>query len=288
MLRSRSLTLIAVLLIAPAVGAQSYTIKLKHYPDAGKGVTVKDSETEKGTLKETDPDNKVLKDVKGERIVESVYVETVLESGDRTPKKYKRTYEKATRSIDGKATATSYEGKTIVFELKDGKYAVTAEGDAKIKAEDLAELTRKADESNEEALEKLLLPKKAVKVGETWTVDAKELAKEFGGEEAVDTAKSKFEGVLSKAYEKDGKQWGVIELTIKLVPKLPKEVKALEDPLIEMKLVLDSVIDGSGTGGILTTTGKTGSRVEVEEKGVKSIIESRSAMSGKQERSAEK
>ncbi len=54
-----------------------------------------------------------------------------------------------------------------------------------------------------------LLPKNAVKVGETWNIDPAAL-KSFTGDDSfpIDAAKSKLTGKLAKTYVKDGNSGG--------------------------------------------------------------------------------
>src|SRR5262249_38776204 len=155
-------------------------------------------------------------------------------------------YEKATRTRNGKTEPRSYEGRTIVFEEKDGKYTVTAEGDKPLPKEDLDELTRKANEGSAEQ-EDAFLPQKPVKVGDTWKVDGKEVAKAFAKSGELDPELTSAEGKLTKAYKEGDHQFGVLTLTLKLAPKPPPNVKFDKPPVVEMTITLDVAIDGSAT-----------------------------------------
>jgi hypothetical protein len=287
---------LAALALAGAARAEdTYTIKLKHWPDAGKSITVTDTSTQTSISNILDADGKPLgpKDDKHVQKQEEKYTETVLEKGEKRPAKYKRVYEKAATSMDGKATSRSYEGRTIVFELKDGKYTVTAEGEKRLDAKDVEDLTRRANEDEGEK-DQLLLPSKPVKVGDTWKIDGKALAKAFANQAQgeLDVDKSGGDGKLTKVYTKDGKQFGVVEMTLKLatkVTKLPPGItKFLEDPTIDMKLTLDTALDGSSTAGSLTMTGKVKTKVAGEQKGIKFTVDSLVDVGGKQERTVEK
>ena len=219
--------------------------------------------------------------------VEEVYTETVLEKGDKHAKKYKRTYEKATRTRDGKAETRSYKGRTVVFEEKDGKYTVTPEGDKPLGKEDLEELTRKANDADT-ARDEILLPGKAVKIGDSWKIEGKDLVKTLGKNGNLDAEHSSAEGKLVKVYKKDGHQFGVIEMTMKLAPAAAPGVKYEKTPVIEMKLTLDTAIDGSTPAGVMTMTGGMAAKATVEQKGKTFNIDSSLELSGKKEQSAEK
>jgi hypothetical protein len=290
-MRSHSFWAIAAVLAltAAARADDTYTIKLKHSPDVGKTVTVKDTDSNTSTTKIFDADGKALgEEMKKTQKDEQVYAETVLARGDKHPTKYKRTYEKATRTQDGKMTARSFEGLTLVFEEKDDKFTVTVEGDKPIDKADLAELTRKANESEDDR-DEVFLPGKPVKVGDTWKIDGKALAKAFAKTGGLDPEHSSGVGKLVKAYKKDGRQHGVIEMTLKMAPdKTPPGVKFDKPPVLEAKITLDTAIDGSTTAGVMTMTGGTAGKATVEQNGQKFNVELKTDLSGKQERSAEK
>src|SRR5438093_10529147 len=84
--------------------AQTYTIKLKTYPDAGMSVTIRDTDKESGSTKSFSADGKLLKEVKP-KSKETVYTLTILErqKSDARAGKYKRVYEKATEAEEGKS-----------------------------------------------------------------------------------------------------------------------------------------------------------------------------------------
>src|SRR5439155_22764308 len=128
-------------------------------------------------------------------------------------KKFKRAYEKATRTAGDKKESFPHEGRTIVFELKDDKYAATAEGTPALDRKVLDDLAKRASGDSVES-DAALLPQKPVKVGDKWAVDIKALARAFAkGEEgglAVDADKSKGDVTLTKVYKKDGAQFGVL------------------------------------------------------------------------------
>jgi len=275
-------------LVVGARAEDSYTIKLKHAPDVGKTVTVTDTDTRTALSKATDSDGNVLGDGKKHTFkTQEVYTETVLEKGDKTPNKYKRTYEKATRTMDDKTEARSYEGRTLIFEKKGDKYTVTAEGDKPVNENDLKELTAKANE-NTSVQDEVFLPTKAIKVGDTWKIDGKKLADVFpGGSKALDPEKSSGEGKLTKVYEKDGHKFGVMTLTFKMALNIPM-IEFEKTPIMEMKLNLDTAIDGSSTAGVVTSMGNMATKGTVNANGKKLTIEIEQDLSGKKTQSADK
>jgi hypothetical protein len=273
--------------LAAAAPAQTYTIKLKHAPDPGKSVVIKDSDSHDVLTKIFDAGGKAIKEDKAEEKRDEVYTETVIEKSDKFPTKYKRTYEKATRTRNGKTESRSYEGRTIVFEQKDGKFTVTADGDKPLSKADLEDLAKKANDNDKE-MDELFLPQKPVKAGDGWDIDSKALAKSFARNAELDPDKSSAKAKLAKVYDKDGKKFGEIEVTLKLTPKTPADVKFESPPTIDMKVTLNTAIDGSSTAGTMKMTGKMKSKVTVEQMGMKFTVDSALDMKGEQERSAEK
>src|SRR5262245_24969931 len=125
------------LLAAPALADETtYTLKIKDHPDAGKSVAVKVREAETRRTKILDSTGAVSGDEKKEEVLEEDYTDTVLEKGDKGPKKFKRTYTRAVEGEKGKPEARSHDGKTVVFENKDGKYRLTVEGKDRLNKED--------------------------------------------------------------------------------------------------------------------------------------------------------
>jgi hypothetical protein len=292
-MRARSfwacLLLPAFAVAAPA--PETYTIKLKHNPSPGKSVTVKDTSKQTGSVKIFDPDGKLLMENKPDEAKEEIYTQKVLiqEKGDKRPQKYTKTFKKAVAIGNGTEKQLSYHGCTIVFELKDGKYQVAVEGDKAVTKKDLDALAKQANDQDAKTMDELLLPKTAVKLKEPWKLDVKNLAKLFGAGAKVDVEKSKAEAQLLKAYKKDGKQFGVIELSIKLAIKgLPGGIEFDPPATMDMKMTLDASIDGSDTSGSLTMTGKLKGKAGIDQNGMKFSIEMNMDTSGKQEQSSEK
>jgi hypothetical protein len=279
---------LAVGALTGAASAQTVTIKIKT-PEVGKSTVSHSTETQSTVQQLIDAAGKVMKDEKNESGLEQTYTETVLAKGAKGPTKWKRTYEKATRTENGKATARSFEGKTIVFERKDDKVVASVEGDAKIDPKDLEEFQKKEAKSEEEQIA-ALLPNKAVKVGEKWTVDPKQIEKSLGSGEpqAFNLEKSSGEGVLTKTYEKNGKQFGIIEVTMKLVMGEIPDVTFETPPVMELKISIDTAVDGSSTAGSVNHTGKMTMKGTIDAGGQKLTLSAKVESTGKSARSAEK
>src|SRR5207302_951241 len=61
-----------------------------------------------------------------------------------------------------------------------------------------------------------LLPKTAVRVGQSWTADPAAFVKEMqrSGQVMVDGARAEASGKLLRAYRKEGRQYGLLELRV--------------------------------------------------------------------------
>jgi hypothetical protein len=250
----KMLTLIVALVVTGLVALSAatfaqepaYTIKTKDFAAPGKSVEMTNRTTTRMSMTLA-LGGQALKEEKKVEVEDMEITEKVLEGGDKSPKKYTQFYTKALKGIDGAPTKQSYAGKTIVYELKGGSYQVTAEsGDV-----DAADLEQFAKKANKPKVGQKLYPKKAVQVGETWTITPEILLEEIGGPtvDDVDIAKLRGQGKLLKAYKKEDQQWGTIEIT-GLLP-IKKFGALVLDKTIDMKFsaTADLPIDGSSTAG---------------------------------------
>jgi hypothetical protein len=272
------------------VQAQSYTIKLKLDPDPGQSVVVRDSSKDTGSMKFVDPQGKLLFEEKG-GTREAVYTETTLEKGEPFPAKYKRVYETANEAKgEDKAKPFSYQGRTVVFELKDGKHRVGVVGKPPLDDEDQKKLTQQANDHSEQALlVYYLAPKEAVKVGDSWKIDVKKIAS--GAKPAqINADKSSAEAKLVKVYTKDKKQFGVFEIKAQLAVEGIEDVMRFDPPLMEtIELTADVVIDGSSTLGSISGSQKLkGTCKAYQGKNQLANVEADISATGREERSAEK
>jgi hypothetical protein len=266
---------------------KAYTIKIKTFPDQGKSVSHQESKTDTGSIKISDDKGKLLNEQKQDSSEEDSFTETVLEKGDKTPKKIKLVYDKAVKTEGGKSDPRSYQGLTVLLTWIDGKYDVEPEGKGTIAPKDLKEFAKRNHEA--EVID-ILLPSKAVKVGDKWPVDVLAFTKLLGdGEMELDQGKSKGEGKLVKVYDKDGKQYGDIEVDLKLAPKgMGQELKFDPPGDFTMKITVKAPIDGSSTAAALTLDAKMTGKSVIDKGGMKIVMEMNMQMNGKKERSAEK
>jgi hypothetical protein len=285
--------LVAAPFATAAPAPDTYDLKLSFKRPVGSSQVVKDRDREKGKFVVSDTGGNALSTQDLDTSTELVYTETVLEKGDKKPSKFQRAYEKAVKTTGAKAEKLPYEGRTVVYTLKDGKYECTTKGEPALPEATLKELASKESADSSDATD-LLAPKKPVKVGETWAIDAKKMAKEFDkdGNMEMDADKSKAGGKLVKVYSKGGKLYGVIELTLTVaIKKLGSKDGSLTfDPpaTMEMKLTLDVVIDGTSGAGVMTMTGKLNGKGNMSAADQKLTVDMNMEMSGKKEESVEK
>ena len=99
------------------------------------------------------------------------------------------------------------------------------------------------------------MPDRPVKPNETWTVDADKVVKSFesGGPFKLDKDTTKVTGKLVKVYDKGGKQFGVIEMSMVLgVKELDidgQELAMKAGSKVTAAVTLDVCIDGSAHTG---------------------------------------
>jgi hypothetical protein len=214
-----------------------------------------------------------------------VYVDDIIETSKdfRRPTKSKRTYEKAVIGGDGKDKKLGIEGKTVLIEQMGEKYSFTVDGKP-VDDDSLKILSEEFDRPEGHEVRNHMLPKQAIKVGEAWTVDSAELAKSIG-ERGLVFAKDKLSagGKLVKAYKKDGRQYGVIELVFDapITGLGNKNPIVLKDARMTMKLSGDGCIDGT------LGTGKSTSKMTVTLEGSVKNIDVKAVIEGTESRTVE-
>ena len=247
------ITVIVVAAVAlSAAGQDAVEIKIA-YPKTGERVKV--TVEEKATTKMV-ATAMGLEQKKDETKTKSfVYTDEVLDNpgAAKRPAKVKRTYEKAVTGSDGKTATLPLEGKTVLIEKKGDKYTFTAD-DKAVEGESLKVLDAEFNKSEKESDREVMFPASPVKPGDSWKIDSTKMAKELSKDFELDPAKLVAGGKLVKAYQKGGKQFGVIELTVAaslsgLGAKSGLKLKG--DAMSSMSLTLsgDGVIDGSSSEG---------------------------------------
>jgi hypothetical protein len=256
----KSALVVGILALATSGRAQeAVTIKVKTSKD-GDSVLVARTSTVTTKANVTDGNGNVIADTKTIEGGKADYLETVIRrEGTKSPTKLERSYTKAERLNDDGAVDLELAGKTVVIEKKEGKFAFAFKGGDEVMGPALDALTKefnkKADRDVE--LDRLVLPKNAVKPGESWKIDMEPLVKDFarglGGVTDVDIAKSTGTGKLIKTYKKDGMLFGVME--IKLVMPInslgngPGKLVFTAGAKVDFLVNQDVCIDGATDAG---------------------------------------
>lgn len=245
------LTFAAGVLSATAADPETFAVKIKKEAKGDKSAVTK---SEDGTTTATIEVGGQEKVTKQTTALKFAYTEEILERPADAKKstKIKRVYTTAQKTKDGTKETLAYEGKTVVIEKKKDKYVFTADGErlAKDDAEDLdKEFNKKPGEVPVETED--FLPAKPVKLNETWKIDAAKLAKNFSTEAPfeLDADACTASGKLVKAYKKGGAQFGVMEITITLVPTAFKaggdSIPLSKGSKLAMVVTIDGCIDGT-------------------------------------------
>jgi hypothetical protein len=275
--------------LAGSVHGQPYTIKLKDQPDVDKPVVFRELNKQLTLMRTLDTEGKVIDERRIPDATETVYTFTVLKEGARRPARYQRKYETATWT-DGKKTVTrSFQGRTILFEMRIGKYLLTVEGKDDLPQEDIDSLAGAANADLDSDPTAVFLPPRPVRVGDSWSVDPKLLAKVFAKDGVVDEKKSSGKGTLVKAAVKDGHLHGAIELDVRVAYSSMGRDKYEPPAILEVKSTLETALDGSSTAGVLRMSGKlTGRTAFTAQQGQKRILDINMEFTGRHERTETK
>jgi hypothetical protein len=151
---------------------------------------------------------------------------------------------------DGNTKKLPIEGKTVLIEKKGDKYSFTVDGKA-VEGDSLKLLDEEFNKPDQDVRD-AMLPKKPIKPGETWKIDPEELIRALGKDGAT-FAKDKVSagGTLVKAYMKEGKQFGVLELVFEapITGLGEKSQLTIKEGRLVMKLTGDGCIDGTAATG---------------------------------------
>ena len=256
----RTLAILVVGLAAATLRADDgpVTIKVKQ---AKPGDTIREVKAERSTQKMTF--SVMGKDTSKDEQEASkfVYTEEVVTrpAGAKRATKLRRTYETAEVTKNGEKQDVGLAGKTVVIETAGDGYTITVDGNEPTGV--AADLLKKEFKKEKQVTDEDLLPKDPVKVGGTWKVDVAMLAKDAEGEFDVDVAKSSATGKLIRVYDKGGKKFGVMEITMDLaLNKIGgggQEFEVKPGSRLKMTATMDACIDGTAStaSGKMTMTG---------------------------------
>jgi hypothetical protein len=266
-----------VVFAVPADAQDAVTIKLRKEQ---KGDKVAVARTRVGTTTVTAGKTKQTR--KEEYRYE--YTDKVIDmSADAAkPTRVDRSYEIARKTdpVTGDLKTLSFSGKTVEIQVSplEGVGYIFIVGGNAIQPPEVDDLLNefqggpKPGERRPKPEIDALMPKKAVKPGEEWAGDLSAIMGLMGNPQfTLDKKKSKVTGKLAKAYTKDGRRWGVIELKI-VMGLLPGPQGPEVSGTVTTNVTVDAVIDGSSRErtvkmkgqGTLTLEGRKGGGVRVE------------------------
>jgi hypothetical protein len=246
---------------APASAQEKFTIKLKR-DKKGDVTQATEKSTENAKMTVTVMGNPQPKDE--DKTVSTTFKEVIIDKeGSKPASKLTRTYQKAEMTVHDKKIVPSFIGKEVLIDRSDKTPKFSVDG-KDLEGDDLdfmKEQFKNSDSSrDDDVMDEIMLPKQPVAVGDTWKLDTAALAKEFSKDAklSIDADKSTAKGKLLKAYQKDGKQFGVFEIETNLaLTKLEAGPMPIDlDPTSTMKMTMhfDVCIDGSSHAGSLTMT----------------------------------
>lgn len=190
------------------------------------------------------------------------YVEVTLERPNPAKKAtlLKRTYQKAVVTEGDKSRALALEGKTVVIEKKGGKYTFQFEGGGAIPEADVKFLDSEFNGNADLELDwdTVVLPKKAVRVGDAWKIDMTEITRELErvGHMKLDAAKAVGVGKLLEVNNRNKYLLGEFDLKM----ELPIKAFTGKDGEVPMKagamLTIDMRITMCIDGTVRYNTGK--------------------------------
>jgi hypothetical protein len=242
----------ALALLASAPAQESYRITLK---EPAQGDTTLHHKLTHTRLESIRGKERVPLTPKSghDRKVHLEYRQTVQEkpAGAQRPTKLRRRYSRAEQTQGDTKQAFTYHGKTLLLEWKDGRCTVRMEdGDLPARERRLF-----GEQGNGPVAfphpRAAWLPRKPVRVGEGWDIDAPRLLRDRDWWLGIDLDAERAEGSgkLLRTYEKAGRRYGVFELFLSVPPtKVKVGSKAslfLKDSRLTVRMVVDGCIDGS-------------------------------------------
>jgi hypothetical protein len=273
----RTYVLVSALLLTGAAGARAegpaFTIKIKTYPDKGQVLLCRETDQQTGTVRFIDSEGNILQEQKPVEETEENYRLTVLEAGDRCPRRYQQSFDKATHGDGRLNRVRGYQGETILYEMTEGKYQLTLGEKADVSRGERDSLASRANSDLDAPMDGVFQTGKPVKVGEAWEIDGKLLAQGFGGQGKLDMERTKGHARLMKAYKRGNRQFGVIEVNMVIAYSSMDKLKFDPPAVFRIQGTLDTAIDGSSAEGTLKLTSRLNGRTQLEQKGARVTLE---------------
>jgi hypothetical protein len=256
----RTLAFVSVLAVCPAAFSQgeAVTIKIRKLAVGDQAKETKFS-TEMININGNAMGQVIKEEQK--KTTDAVFTEEVIEiaPGARKPTKFKRTYEKAEVTLKGMTSRIPLEGKTVLIVRGEKSNTYTIDGKP-VSSEAEQFLNEEFSGKKDDDAFEMLLPKEAVKPGDTWKVDLAKVAKSMEENMTIDIEKSKGTGKLVKTYKKGDATFGQFDVTIDLaVTRFGSGAQAFPvkpGATIAINFSMDGCLDGSEETGKATMSMK--------------------------------
>ena len=255
----RFCALLVVPLLAAGAAAADEKVEMKEYaPKVGDRVRVTDEDrTVTRTVIEVDG-KRNDKTERGTKLTVYVSETLAVKADEKKAVKLKRVYEKSEEVKDGTTSKLPLDGKTVVIEKKGDKYTFTYANGKAVDGKALEDLDNEFNKKDDNLED--FIPKRPLKIGETWTMDREKLIKAMTKDKEkepfeIDAKKVTGTGKLADAYTFGGHKYGVYDLHLEFpLTALSGEGKV---PLkagskMAMHIVGDGNVDGTEPDGIVT------------------------------------
>lgn len=252
----------------------TYVLRIKTDPEVGKSIREQIRAKVLVVSEFHDLNGKRLNSNKVEVVHEIDQTMSTLALDDRGATRFILDFEKAFEQVGRQKTPRSYQGRRLLIEQQvNGPFKATALGKPDLPGADLEKLAAQIPHDRERHLVNGMLRAKPVKVNDTWNLDTQKLADSFNLEGNFEMASNQGKAKLTKTFQKEGKQWGVIEFEYQLTVQRIEQFRLDPPAILDLKVTYEGVIDGSDTKATLRSTGKMKVNSKTEEEGIPLTIE---------------
>jgi hypothetical protein len=245
-------------LVAAFAGAADETVELKnHKSQVGDRVRVTDEEhtTTRSVVKVGDK----TEDKTEKRVKVVIYTSETLavKKGEKKATKITRLYERAEEVKDGTVTKLPLHGKTIVIEKKGDKYTFTDEDGKALDGKPRDDLDKEFNKKDEDDIDDFI-PKRPLKLGESWKMDTDKLLRSLSKEkEPFEVAKKGVTGTgkLVETYTFGGHKYGVYDMRLEFPLTALTGATRIElkpGSKMQMHIVGDGNVEGTEPDGVMT------------------------------------
>jgi len=273
---------VLVLAAGPAIvlAADPVTISFRRNQEGEKARRTK-VETESKTVVVSDADGNKRQEQKNSKEHSCTSIEEFLEkTAGKKAAKLKVAFEAAGMKINDNAETLTLKGKTVMVERKEKNTTFNFADGEEVQGADAAFLKDEyggGNDGDDGSLEKALLPKNPVAVGDTWQGDMQRLAEDFGKDKlTIDVKKSTATCKLLRIYKKGDMTYGVLDLKLNMIitdlGKADPNLRLAKDATMNIHLSMDRCIDGTTSSGKATATMELKAMMKVKQDGAELTV----------------